>query len=112
MGRHAEAWHVDADDTHAVDFVRQQVERHARCGRHAEIGDDDGVVKRGIGELEHGFADILKQLAGDQRLRIEGDVTHGPPRAVKVRGEGQPIDAARRTGQDRRGAAHAQADPQ
>ena len=29
MGRHAEARHVDADDAHAVDLLRQQLQRHA-----------------------------------------------------------------------------------
>ena len=112
MGRHAEARHVDADDAHAVDLIRQQIERHARGRRHAEIGDDDGVVKRGIGELEDGFADVLEQFAGDQRLRIERHVTDRAPRAIEMRGERQAIDAAGRAGEDRRGAAHAQADPQ
>ena len=112
MGRHAEARHVDADDAHAVDFVRQQIERHAGRGRHAQIDDDDGVVQRRIGELEHRFADVLEQLAGDQRFGIERHVADRAPRAVEVRGEGQAIDAAGRAGQDRRGAAHAQADAQ
>ena len=41
MRRHAEARHVDADDAHAVDLLRQQVERHAGGRRHAQVDDDD-----------------------------------------------------------------------
>jgi hypothetical protein len=47
MRRHAEAGHVDADHADAVDLVGQQLERHARRGRHAQVGDDDRVVERG-----------------------------------------------------------------
>ena len=81
-------------------------------GRHAQIDDDDGVVERRVGELEHRFADVLEQLAGDQRLGIERHVADGAARAVEMRREGQSIDAAGRAGQHRRGAAHAQPDAQ
>jgi hypothetical protein len=74
MGRHAEARHVDADDAHAVDLLRQQPQRHAGGGGHAEVGDDDGVVLGRVGELVHGLAHVLEQLAGDQRLGVEGHV--------------------------------------
>ena len=58
------------------------------------------------------FADVLEQLARDQRLRVERHIAHGPPRAVEMRGEGQAVDAAGRAGQDRRGPPHAQTDAQ
>ena len=112
MGGDSKARHVDADDPHTVDFVRQQIERYARRRGNAEVGDDDGVVERGIGELEDGLADVLEQLPGDQRLRIEGNVTYRSPRTVEMRGERQAIDAASGTRQNRRGATHAQADAQ
>ena len=86
--------------------------RHAGGGRHAQVDDDDGVVFVGIGELEHRLANVLEQLAGDQRLRVERDVSDGAPRAVEMRGEGQAVDAAGGARQDGRRAAHAQADAQ
>jgi hypothetical protein len=72
VGRDAEARHVDADDADAVDLLGQQLQRHAGGGRDAEVGHDDGVVELGVGELEDGLADVLEQLAGDQRLGVEG----------------------------------------
>jgi hypothetical protein len=60
----------------------------------------------------HRVADILEQLARDQRLRIERHIADRAARAVEVRGEGQAIHAAGRSRQDRGGAAHAQADAQ
>ena len=112
MGRHAEARHIDADDADAVDFLGQQLQRHARRGGHAKIGDDHRVVKLGIGHLEDRLADVLEQLAGDQGFGIERHIADGAARAVEMRGEGQAIDAAGRAGQDGRGAAHAQPNPQ
>ena len=112
MGRHAESRHVDADDAHAVDRLRQQLQRHARRGGHAQVRDDDRVVQFGIGELEHCFADVLEQLAGHERLGIERHVADRAPRAVEMRGEAQAIHAARGAGEDRRSAAHPQADAQ
>ena len=79
---------------------------------HAEIDDDDGVVIVGVGELEHRLADVLEQLAGDERLGVERHVADGAARAVEMRREGQAVDAAGRARQDRRGAPHPQADPQ
>ena len=112
MGRHAEARHVDADDAHAVDLLRQRPQRNAGSGGHAEIGDDDRVVKRRVGQRVHGLANILVELAGDQRFRIERHVADGALGAVEMRGEGEPVDAAGRAGKHGGGAAHAQADPQ
>ncbi len=112
MRRHAESGHVDADDAHAVDRLRQQLQRHAGGGGHAQVVMIDRVVQLGIGQLEHGLADVLEQLAGDQRLGIERHVADRAARAVEVRGEGQAVHAARGAGQDRRRAAHAQADAQ
>ena len=112
VGRHAEARHIDADDADAVDLFRQQSQRNARCSRHAEIGDDNGVVVFRLCELEDGLANILEQLAGDQRLRVERHIADGASRAIEMRGEGQSIDAARRAGEDRGGTPHPKANPQ
>jgi hypothetical protein len=71
MRRHAEARDVDADDANAVDLLRQDLERHARRRGDAQVRDDDRVVERRVGQLVHGVPDVLEQLAGDQRLRVE-----------------------------------------
>ena len=60
----------------------------------------------------HCFADVFKQLARHQRLGVEGHVAHTAPRTVKMRRESEAIYTASRTGQDGRGAFHAQAHPQ
>ena len=112
VGGNAEARHIDADDAHPVDLLRQQLQRHAGSRGNAEIGDDDGVVVLGLGEVEHRLADVLEQLARHQSLGIEGHVANAAARAIEVRGEGQAIDAAGRARKDRRGAAHAQANAQ
>ena len=112
MGGNTEARHVDADDADAVDFLRQQLQRHARSSRNAEIGDDDGVVVFRLREVEHRLADVLEQLARHQRLGIERHITNAAARAIEVRREGQAIDAASRARKDRRGAPHAQAHAQ
>jgi hypothetical protein len=65
MGRNAKPGHIDADDADPVDLLRQKAQWDARRRRHAEIDHHDGVILRGIGELEYSFADILEQLAGD-----------------------------------------------
>jgi hypothetical protein len=72
VGRHPEARHIDADDAHAVDFLRQQTQRHAGGGRHAQVDHDDGVVLLRIGQLVDGLAHVLEQLAGHQRFGVEG----------------------------------------
>ena len=112
MRRNAKARHVDADDSHAVDFFWQQLQRHAGRGRHTKIGDDDRIVVGRIGNRVHRVADILEQLARDQRLGVERHVADRSPRAVEMRGEGQAVHAAGGTREDRRRAAHAQTDPQ
>ncbi len=112
MRRHAEARYVDADDAHAVDLLRQQPKRHAGGGRDAEIDDDDGVVIVRVRELEDRLADIFEELARDERFGVERHVADGAARAVEVRREGEAVHAAGRARQDRRGAAHPQADAQ
>ena len=112
MRRHAESGHVDADDAHAVDLLRQQLQGHPGGGRHAQVDDDDGVVERRVGELVYRFADVLEQLAGHQRFGIEGHVADGAPRAVEMRREGQSVHAACRTRQHGRRAAHSQSHAQ
>ena len=92
--RHPETRHVDTDNAHAVDFLRQQLQWHARRGRYAEVGDDYGVVKLGVGQLEYSLANVLEQLAGDEAFRVERDITDRSAGAVEVRREGQAIDAA------------------
>ena len=112
MGRHAKARHVDADDAHTVDRIGQQLQRHTRSGRHAQIGHHDRVVFFRVGHVVHSVADILEQLAGNQCFRIERHIAHRAPRSVEVRREGEAINAAGRAGQDGGGAAHAQANAQ
>ena len=69
-------------------------------GRHAKIDDDDRVVLGGIGELEDRLADVLEQLSGDQRFRIERNVADRALRAVEMRGEREPVDATGGAGQN------------
>jgi hypothetical protein len=112
VGRHAEARHVDGDDSDPVDLFRDLLDRHARSGRHAEVGDDDGIVVLGIGELDDSLTDVLVELAGDQRLGIERHVADGPPRPIEVGGEGQAVDAAGGARQHGGRALHPEADAQ
>jgi len=112
MGRDAEARHVDPDDPHPVDLVGQKPERHARGGRHAQVRHHDRVVAIGIGQVMDRGADILEQLAGHQRFGIERHVADRAPRAVEMRHEGQPVDAAGRAGQHRRHPFHPKAHAQ
>ena len=97
MSRHAEARHIDADDAHAVDLLRQQLQRHSGRCRYTQIRDHDGIVQCGIGHLEHSVANVFEQLARNERFRIERDVANGATRAVEVRGECQPVHAAGRS---------------
>ena len=60
MGWNAEARHVYADDADTVDRVGQQPQRHAARGRHAQVGDDDGVIFFRVGHLLDGFLDVLE----------------------------------------------------
>ena len=96
MGRHAKAWHINADNAHAIDLFRQQLQRHARSGGHAEIGDDDRVVKRRISHFKNGSADVFEQFARDQRFRIERHITNRALRTIEMGREGQAINAASR----------------
>ncbi len=112
VGRHAEARHVDADDAHAVDLLRQAVQRHAGRGGDAQVDDHNRVVVRWLCGFIHRVADVLEQLALDQCFRVERHVPHGAACAIEVRGEGEAIHAAGGAAQDRRRAAHAQADAQ
>jgi len=106
--RHAKARNVDADDADTVDLFRQQLERHARRSRHAEIDDDDGVVVRRFRGVVDRLANVLEQLAGDQRLRVERHVADRTLGTIEMRREGQPIHAAGAAREDRRDAAHPQ----
>ncbi len=65
-----------------------------------------------VGLRVHRVADVLEQLAGDQRLAVEGHIAHAAARAVEVAGEGQAVHAAGAAAQDGGGAAHAQAHAQ
>ena len=112
MRRHAESGNVDADDPDPVDLLRQELQGHPGRGRHAQVDDDDGVVERRVGEFVHRLADVLEQLAGDQRFGIERHIAYGAARPVEMRRESQAIHAARRPRQHRRRAAHSQADAQ
>ncbi len=110
--RDAEARDVDADDAHAVDLAREQPQRDAGRRRHAQVCHHDRVVLLRISRLVHRFPDVLEQLPRDQGLGVERDVAHRAPRAVEVRGEGEPVHAAGGAGENRRRAAHAQSDAQ
>ena len=112
MRRDAKTEDVDADDPHPADLFRQQVERNAGGGRHTQVDHDNAVVGVGLGGFEDRPTDVLEHLALHQGLGIERDIADRPACPVKVRGEGQPIDAARRAAQDRRGAPHPQPDAQ
>jgi hypothetical protein len=112
MGRHAETRHVDANDAHAVDLLREQIERHAGGSRHAQIDHHHGVVIGGFGGLENRVADILEKLAFDERFRIERHVADGAAGAVKMRREGQPINAAGGARENGGDALHPQAHAQ
>ncbi len=74
MGRHAEARHVDADDPHAVDLLGQHLQRHAGSSRHAEVRHHHRVVALRVGDLLDRLADVLVELARNQRFGIEGHV--------------------------------------
>ena len=112
MGGDAETGHIDAHDPDPVDLIGKQPKRHARCCGNAQVRHHDGVIAFRIGHVVDRFADILEQLAGDQRLRIERHITDRPARAVEMRHKGQPIDATGRTAQHGGGAAHPQTHPQ
>ena len=60
---YAKARNINTNDPHTVNLVGEQIQRHARCGRHAEIDHDHCVVFVGVGQFMDGLADILKQLA-------------------------------------------------
>ena len=111
MRRHAETRHIDTDDTNAVDFLRQQLQRNPGRRGHAQIDDDHGVVERRIGEFEDRLANVLEQLSGDQGLGVERHVADTATRAVEVRCKRQTVHTARGAGQDGGRASHAQADP-
>jgi len=63
---HSEARHVNADDAHAVDLVRQHLQRNAGRGRDTEVCNDDGVEFLRIRHLVDGLDDVFEQFAGDQ----------------------------------------------
>ncbi len=69
MGGHTKSWHIDAHDPHAIDFLWQKPQWHAGSRGHAEVCHHDGIVAVGIGEQVNSFANILEQLAGDERFR-------------------------------------------
>ena len=112
MGRHAKAWHIYANHAHAVDLLRQQIERYAGSCGHAKIGNDDRVIIFWLRQIMDRIANVFEKLAGDECFRIEGNIAHCAARTVEMAGEGQAIDATRTAGKDRRNAAHAQANAQ
>ena len=112
VGRHAEARHVNPDDANALDFLRQQIQRHAGRRWDAKIDDDDRVVILGLRQIEHRIADVLEQLATHQGFRIERHIADSSFGPIEMRREGQAIDATSRAGQDRRRAPHTEPDAQ
>ena len=111
MGWYAEPWYIDTDNAHAIYCIGQQTKWNTAGSRHAQVGDDDGIVFFRIGHLLDGFLDIFEKLAGDQSLRTERDIANAAPRTIEVRRKRQAIYAAGRTREDRRGAPHPQANP-
>ena len=61
-----ETRHVDADDSHAIDFFGKQLQGHTTGGGHTQIDDHNGVVFFGIGLVVDRLANVFKQLACDQ----------------------------------------------
>jgi hypothetical protein len=108
MGGHTKTGHVDADDAHTVDLFGQQLQWHTAGGGHTQVDDDHGVDLFRVGLGMHRITDVFKQLAGDQRLRVEGHITHATARTVKMRGEREAVHAAGRARQNGGGALHAQ----
>ena len=112
MGGHTKAGHVYANNSNAIDFFGQELQRHTACGRHAEINNDERIKVLGIGLGVDRLANILKEFARDKRLGIKGHITHGSSSAIKMRCEGKAIDTAGTARQDGGRAAHAQTDTQ
>ena len=70
-----------------VDLLRQGAQRNAGSRRHAEIGDDDGVVEIGIGQLVHRIADVLRRACPWTRVsESNGHVAGRCAGAVKMGG--------------------------
>ena len=107
MGRHTKARHIYANHAHAIDLLRQQIERHAGSRGHAKISDDDRVIIFWLRQIMDRIANIFEKLAGDECFRIEGHIAHRTARTIEMAGEGKAIDAAGTAGKDRRNAAHA-----
>ena len=97
VGRHAKTGDINTNDAYPVNLVGEQVQRHAGCCWYAEVNYHHRVVFVGVGQFVDRFADILKQLACDQRLRVEGHIAYGALGTVEVRGKGQAVNAAGRT---------------
>ena len=84
MRRHTEAWHINADNSHAVNFFWQNLQRHTRGRRHAQIGDDYCIVFFRVSQFEYCVANVFEQFTSNQCLGIERHVTHTAPRTVKM----------------------------
>ena len=66
MSGYAKAGDINTNDAHTVNLVGEQIQRHARCSRHAEVDYHHCVVFIGVGQFVDRFADILKQLTRHQ----------------------------------------------
>jgi len=82
--RHTEPRHIDPDDPDAVDLLREELQRNTGRCRHAQVRHDDRVVLRRIGECVNSVANVLEQLARDERFGVERDVPDRASRAVEV----------------------------
>ena len=112
VSRHAEARNINSNNPDPVDRLWKKSQRYPGGRGHAEVGHHDGIVERRIGRALHRLLDVFKELARDQRFRVKGHVAYGAPRAIKMRGEGEAINAAGGPGKNGGRAPHAKPDPQ
>ncbi len=112
MRGHPKTRHINTDDPNTTNGLGQQLQGHARSRGYAQIRHNNRIVERRISEVFNRLPDIFKKFTGHKRFGIEGHVADASPGAIKMRREGQSVNAARRAGKNGRGSAHAQANPQ
>ena len=98
MRRHAESRNIDTDHSNPVDLLRQELKRHARCSRDAQVRHDDRIQPVRVRGFEHRITNVFKQLTRHQGFRIEWHISNGPPCTIKMRDEGQPVHTTSRPG--------------
>ncbi len=110
--RHTKSRHVDADDAHTIDFFGQDLQWHTTGCWYTQIDDDDGVIQIRIGFFMDRVANVFEQLACHEGFRIKRHIAHASACAIKMRSEGQSINAASRARENGRRTTHAQANTQ